>query len=299
LKINKIFNLSNKIIYIAGAGRSGSTLLDITIGNLKNHWSLGELIFYVENGLVSEEYCSCGKKVIECEFWGSVTKNWNEVRKLDNQQFIKIQSDLLRNKRLLINIWFNKFPKTEHLDYTHDLNALYTLLFEYSKAQVLIDSSKNAQYIKQLKKLPFNLTVLQVTRSFSGVLNSTKKEFKINPSEGVERELRPQTFVYTLAIWLIDNFFTWFFSFGTHYKRIKYEDFVTNPLATLSKFESLNETDTEKIKNRGPFYALHLVAGNKLRMSGTIMINTSNEEKWVSNVKSHHKALAKIIDKFY
>ena len=144
--------MNNKIIYIAGAGRSGSTLVDITLGSIENHWSLGELFFFVENGLMLGEYCSCGKKVQECDFWRRVTTSWNKVRKLTDEEFISIQADLLRNKGIFHNLRFNFFPKNEHSNYQNDLMALYNILFEVTKAQVLIDSSKNTQYIKQLSR---------------------------------------------------------------------------------------------------------------------------------------------------
>jgi hypothetical protein len=118
----------------------------------------------------------------------------------------------LKNKRLVKNYFESFFPKNEQLLFLQDLQALYEPIFKETGANVLIDSSKNAQYIKLVKKLPFELTVLQVTRSFSGVLNSLKKELKENHAEGVEKGLVPQSFVYMLAIWLIDDFFSWFFA---------------------------------------------------------------------------------------
>jgi hypothetical protein len=291
--------LDKEIIYIAGAGRSGSTLVDIALGNIDEHWSLGELIFFVENGLMSDEYCSCGKKVRQCEFWSRIIKEWQPTRNLTDAEFVKVQKDLLRNKRLIIN-FINSFAyRNEQLLFFQDLKTLYELVFKETGARVVIDSSKNAQYIKLLKKLPFKLTVLQVTRSFSGVLNSLKKELVENREEGVEKGLVPQSFAYTLAIWLLDNFFSWFFAWGVNYKRIKYENFVNNPNETFGKILKISKKNAVTLRNRGPLKANHLVAGNRLRISETIFINKSSEVIWGTNVKKRHKNAARLIDFFY
>ena len=64
-----------QIIYIAGFERSGSTILDIMVGNMNNHFSVGELSFYPVNGIVDNEFCSCGERVLDCSFWKRVTND--------------------------------------------------------------------------------------------------------------------------------------------------------------------------------------------------------------------------------
>jgi hypothetical protein len=86
---------------------------------------------------------------------------------------------------------------------------------------------------------------------------------------------------------------------GVNYKRIKYEDFVNNPMETFNKIVKINAKDSVTLQNRGPLKANHLVAGNRLRMSETIFINKASEVKWVTNVKKRHKNAAKFIDLFY
>lgn len=288
-----------EIYYIAGAGRSGSTLLDISLGNLKNHQSLGELIFFVKNGLIDNEYCSCGLPVQDCSFWKEIEKEWALKRKLTIRTYQKTQMELLRNKNTFKNIYYRFFPTKQHQAYFNDLKALYEIIFEKSGQHILIDSSKNAQYILILRRLPFKVKVLHLTRSFSGVLQSTKKEFKKNPKQGLERALKPQSFRYSLAIWTLDNVFTRLFSTGMRYKRVKYEDLVKKPAEVINRLSQLNAQEAKLFEKRGPLLAEHLVAGNQLRMGTDIFIQTSKPLKVENRLTTLEKSIVSFIDFFY
>ena len=291
--------MDKQIIYIAGAGRSGSTLLDICLGSLDHTFSLGESIFFVENGLLENEYCSCGSKVQDCSFWATVTDRWERKRILSLETYQKTQKDLLRNKNTLKNLYRNLFPTNVQHHYYNDLAKLYEIIFDVSKKGVVIDSSKSAQYILILKKLPIDLKIFHITRSFSGVLNSTKKEFKKNPAQGIERDMKPQSFFYTLSIWITDNILSWLFSRGVHYQRIKYENLVNKPTETLSEVIKFSDAELYLFERRGPLKAEHLVAGNKMRMEDKIYIQSSKPIKWEKAISKTEKRLAKLIDRFY
>lgn len=291
--------MKSSIYYIAGAGRSGSTLLDISLGNLSGHQSLGELIFFVENGLIENEYCSCGSRVQDCSFWRKVAQRWGAKRKLSLEEYQKTQKELLRNKNTFRNIYHSIFPTSLQRLYYSDQAALYEILFEETGKSILIDSSKNAQYILVLRKLSIPFKVLHLTRSFSGVLNSTKKEFKKDPSQGLERDMKPQSFRYSLAIWLTDNVLTWIFALGKPYQRIRYEELIDSPVDTIGKVGSLANDEINLLSNRGPLLAPHLVAGNKMRMGKEIYIQPSKPMKWEKGVSKPEQQLAKLIDRFY
>lgn len=64
-------------IYIAGRGRSGSTILDIILGNSSEIESVGEMIAGLSR--VDREVCSCGAAVLECPFWLQVRQGLMSV----------------------------------------------------------------------------------------------------------------------------------------------------------------------------------------------------------------------------
>jgi len=264
-----------KIIYIGGAGRSGSTILDITLGNMDDCFSLGELIFFVENGIIGDEYCSCGSKVKDCLLWSKIFDKWNSKRILNNEIFVKTQYDLLRNKRFLINI-FSK-PKF-YGEYLHDLQVLYESIFDTSNKNILIDSSKNGNYIKILKKIGFELEIIHLKRFFFDRYKSTKKTLKVNPAKGIEREINPMSFRYSLLTWIFDNFTVFFHSLGLKRTVVYYHDFINDVNKEFSRIINLKENNINKLKKRGPFQAKHLVAGSRVRMENEIYIK-GNDKK--------------------
>src|SRR5829696_6445990 len=89
-----------KVLKIAGLGRSGSTILDIVLGNHPRIESVGEVGNLMRNGWVSREslrgidprrlrvpICTCGKRLDvlyvdapdeACPFWSSVRREWVE-----------------------------------------------------------------------------------------------------------------------------------------------------------------------------------------------------------------------------
>ena len=77
-----------RLIFITSLERSGSTLLDITLGKHPNLISFGEVARVLqphdESGMESvvDRLCSCGAVVRDCSFWGGVT---SEIHRHENE----------------------------------------------------------------------------------------------------------------------------------------------------------------------------------------------------------------------
>ena len=63
-----------KVIFVAGAGRSGSTLLDRMLGSVPRVASVGELRHIWKLGLAEDEFCGCGEPFSACPFWARVVR---------------------------------------------------------------------------------------------------------------------------------------------------------------------------------------------------------------------------------
>ena len=59
-----------KVLYVAGLGRSGSTILANTLGQVEGFFSGGELNFIWKHALIENRLCGCGRPSRECPFWG-------------------------------------------------------------------------------------------------------------------------------------------------------------------------------------------------------------------------------------
>ena len=70
--------MKNRIVFIAGIGRSGSTLLDVTLGSHPNFVGLGEIYAMLRNdfNIFNNQIrrCTCGNTVNECPFWGKIAE---------------------------------------------------------------------------------------------------------------------------------------------------------------------------------------------------------------------------------
>ena len=70
-----------RVIYIMGAGRSGSTVLDTVLGNHPDIVSVGELANLHRFGWTNGEYCACGLRGNTCGFWSAVRGQWEDISK--------------------------------------------------------------------------------------------------------------------------------------------------------------------------------------------------------------------------
>lgn len=126
---------NKKVIYIAGLGHSGSTILDMSLGCGKNVIGLGEIMAYVrrkDKMYDLKSTCSCGKKGFECDFWKDTLAIVNQANN-ETKAYFKI-----------VEYFFEK----------------------YGSDKVLVDSSKNSySYLQKLNK-DYDLKVIFLTRDF-------------------------------------------------------------------------------------------------------------------------------------
>src|SRR3712207_9509572 len=60
------------VVYIAGDGRSGSTLLSRLLHQVPGWLALGEVRYFWERGLQQDRACECGRPFSECPLWSRV-----------------------------------------------------------------------------------------------------------------------------------------------------------------------------------------------------------------------------------
>jgi hypothetical protein len=96
-----LINNTMQIIYIMGSGHSGSTLLDIILGNHPDVVSVGELTYLVRDAWIDNKRCACGTTGNECPFWSAVRIHWGDSVGLKNiEKYLNLQSNFERFQRL-------------------------------------------------------------------------------------------------------------------------------------------------------------------------------------------------------
>lgn len=136
-----------KVIYIAGSGRTGSTLLSLLLSQRHPVANLGQ-IRDLPGAIGSNAPCSCGTSVPDCPFWGNALASvyggsvQTELRKLSNglkkfrRQYRKSDWARQSNRARLAQ---------QNEDFLKRMSALYHAAAKAADASVLVDSSKSPE----------------------------------------------------------------------------------------------------------------------------------------------------------
>ncbi len=283
-----------KLIYIAGSGKSGSTLLDIILGSNENAFSIGELNFLFRKGLIEKEYCTCKAIVKDCEIWKEVLSIWNKKASMDQKEYRQFQIYYESKKQILKLLKELKNPSTKFTVFLNDTKILYETISKVTKCEILIDSSKSVARALILSKIytPDNLIVVHLIKRFSHVLNSNKKIVKKDIKSGIEFSRGERSIFYVfyfLKIWLLENLIL----FGFFNKKrivVPFENYIKNPDSIIMSAHGKIEIKT-KIYN-----PKHMMAGNHMRMKKNIEINNDILNKPLSNLNRIDKSIGYLID---
>jgi hypothetical protein len=174
--------LDQKVLYIGGFGRSGSTLVERILGQLPGFCSAGEIVFLWQRGLIDGQLCGCGTPVPECDFWTRVGKTafggWDQI---DAHEMLALQKRVDRNRYIpsMVAPRLRPAAQADLERYSDVLSRLYRGIGEVAGARVVIDASKHASTAFLLRKVPnVDLRVVHLVRDSRGVAYSWTKEVK-------------------------------------------------------------------------------------------------------------------------
>jgi hypothetical protein len=175
-------DLDQKVLYMGGFGRSGSTLVERILGQLPGFCSAGEIVFLWQRGLIDGQLCGCGVPVPECDFWTRVGKTafggWDQI---DAREMLALQKRVDRNRYIpsMVAPRLRPAARADLERYTDVLSRLYRGIGEVAGARVVIDASKHASTAFLLRKVPgIDLRVVHLVRDSRGVAYSWTKEVR-------------------------------------------------------------------------------------------------------------------------
>jgi Sulfotransferase family len=275
---------STKVVYIAGWGRSGSTLLDQMLGQSDGWFSCGELHFAWRN-----LPCGCGEPVHECDFWKPVLTSALEGEPGERSaEMMEIQRRHMGASPLnLVNIRRARSARREspQVRYAQVLARLYDGIATSAGARVVVDSSKVATDAYLASCLTdVDLHVVHLIRDPRATAYSWSRLKLENPSD-------PDSYFGRLsptrssAYWLRRNAVIETVlrpRLGDRYLRLRYEDFVREPREAVRSILALvGEEHAEPPFVDDHTVVLgdnHMVGGNPLRFSaGTCRVRADDE----------------------
>lgn len=280
-----------KVLYIAGAGRSGSTLIEQILGNLPGFFSVGEIRHFWEYYLSGNVLCGCGELLNECPIWSKA---------IEHAKFSQMELDEIREKSLkidrtrnLLQIAMGLYDQQSFQELKLANEKLYKSLFELSGAEIIVDSSKVPSHQYLLSQITdIGLLSLHLIRDGRAVAYSWNKHVKIEHGIKGDTTYMPHRATYpSLIRWAAENLFTTIFNRNLANKSfMRYEDFTQHPSAELKRvfaelqidqscLDKLAGIEQQEIRIR----RTHSVGGNPLRFENqSIQIRT--DQNWKNEI---------------
>ena len=295
------------VLFIAGAGRSGSTLLDRMLGQIPGVHAVGELKFIWDRGLLENQLCGCSKPLNECAYWNAILEAaFGSVDAINKQDLWELRQAVERIRhahRLAFPVLQTRQNKQHLQAYADVLGNIYRGIQETTNATLIVDSSKDATHgfvLNQVNNI--DLHVLHLTRDSRAVAHSWTRE-KLRPEVQKERTYFLTRSVYDSASrWILLN---WLANrlqkTSTHYAHFRYEDIVSHPqenLRNIIKFTGepslLALIDDLFDGNIMTFKATHTVAGNPGRFKvGPMPIRLDDE--WKNSMPAGRKRMTTLL----
>ncbi|MEV1288054.1 sulfotransferase [Micromonospora sp. NPDC049679] len=271
-----------RVLYLAGSGRSGSTLITTVLGQLDGFFAAGELRYLWQRGVAENRPCGCGVRFADCPFWASVMA---EIPAAAPARIAAGLRTRLRMRALpaLLRRHDRGAPALAAHPDDAVIAALYAALAGETGA-VIVDSSKLPPYGALLGTLPgVELYVLHVVRDPRATAFSWRRRRGLDGAADDRLMSRPPVWKAAL-LWLVWNGATLRLWAGRpeRYLRVRYEDFVAAPAAVTRRIARFAGPDPAELPFPAPgvvrLAATHSVAGNPSRHRvGTVPITDDAE----------------------
>lgn len=292
-----------RVIYIAGSGRSGSTVLDTILGNHPEVESVGELMFAPRIWASRNEFCACGQPGEDCPFWREVQDAWSDFwpDRPPLYDWRMLQRTFERPGSLPRLFIEARRQSPLFRNYLNGVTTLYRAIGRVSGHRVIVDSSKNPTRAIALARAPdIDLHLLHLVRDCRGVVWSHSKKFEADPGAGVQRRLPPKQAWRTAVQWTATNLVTDLARRTLNAERtlvLRYEELTSHPESALKRVGELAGMDfsvlEQAIKANEKFHVGHTIAGNRIRMQGTLELTADTE--WKDNMTTCDRRVVRTI----
>lgn len=285
----------SRLLYIAGYGRSGSTILERLLSAHTDVEGVGELEYLTRDPALKRSYCGCGERIPSCSLWGPVlarierTYTPADIRRDQNLCDGPPFEALLRPASPAVRRWttFNR----ELID---AVTGTYATAPKY-----LIDSSKtslpNCLRPHTLSKASGPITLIHLVRDGRGCMWSYVSKGSNRKLERGEQPHKPFQGVRTAVTWFLSNVAAELYRLHPHvtYIRLRYEDLTEKPERTLRHLGTLLEFDTspiiERLRAASHFPPIHQVAGNRMRRADAIRLQP--DTRWRAELPARYRVL--------
>jgi hypothetical protein len=279
-----------KILYIAGCGRSGSTILDNIMAQVDGFCSIGEFAdfateFYDATNEGRSRLCGCGARVEECSFWQNVltrafgsmptADDWKRIyslaRKVERTRYFPLIGSRLGKKLIAKRV----------AAFSAMLGQLYLAVKAVTGADIIVDSSKTPSHGELLLSSGVcQLYVVHLIRDPRACAYSWRREKPDGTGAGAlmgRVGILKSTAMYVATHLAIEQMLP---KKAERYMKIRYEDFIEHPRRTVEAIlEMLDVAQpapfvSDNAVQLGP---VHCLSGNPSRFNLGVVTLTKDE----------------------
>lgn len=279
-------NAKDKLVYLGGWGRSGSSLIANILGSIPGAVSVGELRYIWDRGVIENRHCGCRDKFQSCLFWSQVFSRAGipmdrelaeRLTKTVGSSGIYIQ---LRHMLLGQFVRHNAAYEADN----RLLDTLYRTILAESGCDVIVDASKTPPYATNLDgRDGFDMFFIHLVRDPRAVAFSWTR--KRETGEGTEVSWFPRYSAIKSAVyWLGINLLGLLFQVRApeRYLRVRYEDFCEDPKTVIDEISAFCSLDSSQLnwqsRTSVTVQGQHSISGNPSRFRvGEIEIQADDE----------------------
>lgn len=245
------------LVYVAGYGRSGSTLLARLLASAPGVFACGELARLFE-GARNGRQCGCGEPLSTCPVWAPVTGHTAD-------EDVPIRTWLM--DRLRSRAWTRRRPGAT------DRSSTIELIARSAGARILVDTSKTSLAMAfrpiRLANAGVDIRLIHLVRDGRGVMWSKLKAKQRSTGGALTSFDRLRTVGRAALSWNAANAAAWWAARripGEAYI-LTYEALVRDPLGVIPLvYEWLGPVLDAPVTPDTTRSANHLLGGNRMRM---------------------------------
>jgi hypothetical protein len=279
------------LVYVMGRAHTGSTVLDILLGNSAAIESVGQLVSDLGK---LDKPCSCGRTIADCPFWRAVRARATADGRFSWEEIAAAHVGQAHVKRLLATWRASADPArapSELRTLTAMSERVERAIREVAGKPVLLDSSKEPTRGLFVLKLRPAARVIHLVRDPRSVVTSYYWRLKSDRGFHFLRRsysapaLAPLFLLLAAASWTAGNLLCELIARTAPDRvlRVRYEDLRDEPARELRRIGSalgLPVEDVAQRLERGEAFAVgHNIGGNQIREGArTIRFEPGKEE---------------------
>lgn len=277
-----------KVLYLAGWGRSGTTILANTLGSFDGVFASGELQHMWQFGFVQQRKCGCGVPFPECGLWQAVFRAGFGDDLPDPHEMLRLQQEeikVLRTPALIASALRGRMSPGFRR-YTDVRARIYRGIAEVTGARLIVDPSKRPSDAVVVGRVtgvdPYMLHLVRDPRAVGHSWRRRTAEVDTDrPAQMTQHGLLMNT-LHWLS-WNVGAEASASLYPRGHYLRMRYEDMMVDPRQSVEQILRFvgepvvaGPFRDERTVELGPN---HTVAGNPNRFR-TGPVELRNDERW-------------------